>query len=192
MNQSELNEARTNPEFLEYLEKTRTDAMKTKNIQALYEVLDTMLILDLDEDKINAIYEQILAISFDEVQKIVDAGKKLSLDNEELYLVRSFYEHAVEKWSNDQFSSSKELIYVLLNIINDEVLEDSLKVHLIALSSNTTLDAFYENDIDTSKEASEEKYAYFIDSFNFDIKEHIEKNKSVLEKEHEALKHLLD
>lgn len=33
MTNEELHEARTNPDFLVYLEKTRDDAIKTENIQ---------------------------------------------------------------------------------------------------------------------------------------------------------------
>ncbi|NQY23104.1 MAG: hypothetical protein HRT41_03675 [Campylobacteraceae bacterium] len=192
MNQSELNEARSNPDFLEYLEKTRVDAISSKNIEALYEVLDTMLILDLDESKINSIYEHILSISFDEVQIIIDNGKKLSLDNHELYLVRSFYEHAIEKWSNEQFDAAKELFFVLCNIIEDEILEKSLNVHLLALASSMSLDDFYEKKVDSSSVSSEEKYAYFIDAYNFNIDDYLEENKIKLEKEYASLKHLLD
>ncbi len=192
MNQSELNEARSNPEFLEYLEKTRVDAIESKNIEALYEVLDTMLILDLDEEKINSIYQHILTISFDEVQTIIDAGKKLSLENHELYLVRSFYEHAIEKWSNDQFDAAKELLFVLCNIIEDETLQKSINVHLISIATETTLDVFYKEKVDTSNVSTQEKYAYFIDEFTFNIDDYLKENTVLLEKEYASLKHLLD
>ena len=151
-----------------------------------------MLILDLDESKINSIYEHILSISFDEVQIIIDNGKKLSLDNHELYLVRSFYEHAIEKWSNEQFDAAKELFFVLCNIIEDEILEKSLNVHLLALASSMSLDDFYEKKVDSSSVSSEEKYAYFIDAYNFNIDDYLEENKIKLEKEYASLKHLLD
>jgi len=192
MNQSELNEARSNPEFLEYLEKTRVDAIESKNIEALYEVLDTMLILDLNEEKINSIYQHILTISFDEVQTIIDAGKKLSLENHELYLVRSFYEHAIEKWSNDQFDAAKELLFVLCNIIEDETLQKSINVHLISIATETTLDVFYKEKVDTSNVSTQEKYAYFIDEFTFNIDDYLKENTVLLEKEYASLKHLLD
>lgn len=192
MTQNELNEARTNPEFLTYLEKTRIDAIKTKNIEALYEVLDTMLILDLNENEINTVYEHILTISFDEVDKIVNKGNKLSLDNKELYLVRSFYEHAIEKWSNEQLDAAKQLFFVLSNIISDNILIESLNIHVIAISKGFTLDKFYDEKVNTSSTPSAEKYAYFIDSFNFNIESYLNDNKEVLAKEFEKLKHLLD
>ena len=82
MTNEELNEARTNPDFINYLEKTKDDAIETKNISALYEVLDSLLILDLEQDKINAVYENILKISFENVERIVNSGKKIVLENE--------------------------------------------------------------------------------------------------------------
>ncbi|MCJ8328140.1 MAG: hypothetical protein MJK08_13690 [Campylobacterales bacterium] len=192
MNQNELNEARTNPEFLTYLDKTRVDAIKTKNIEALYEVLDTMLILDLDENEINTVYEHILTISFDEVDKIVNNGNKLSLDNKDLYLVRSFYEHAIEKWSNEQLDAAQQLFFVLSNIICDNVLIESLNVHVIAIAKGFTLDKFYDEKVNINATPSAEKYAYFIDSFNFETGNYLKENKDILAGEFEKLKHLLD
>jgi hypothetical protein len=60
MDKEELHQARTNPDFQKYLEQTRKDAIDLKNISAMYEVLDTYLVLDLQEDKINELYIQYL------------------------------------------------------------------------------------------------------------------------------------
>jgi hypothetical protein len=46
MTQDELNEARTNPEFLGYLTKREEEVLSEKKITVLYEVLDSLLILD--------------------------------------------------------------------------------------------------------------------------------------------------
>lgn len=192
MTHDELNEARSNPEFLDYLEKTREDAIKTKNISALYEVLDSLLILDLDEEKINSVYENILKISFENVERIVNSGEKLSLEEDELYYIRSFYEHAIEKWSYENIKGAKELIFVLVNIINDEKLEDALNVLLITLSQDISLDSFYENKVDQTFVNDEDKYGYFIMNFTFDVKEYLKNNKEVLNIEYNNLKHLLD
>ena len=53
MTNDELFAARTNPDFLKFLEEARVNSIKTKNIALMYETLDSMLILDLDENKIN-------------------------------------------------------------------------------------------------------------------------------------------
>lgn len=192
MTQDELNQARTNPEFLGYLDETRADAIKTKNISALYEVLDSLLILDLDEEKINDVYENILKISFECVETIVNKGQKLKLEGNEHYYVRSFYEHAIEKWSCDDYDGAKELFFVLSNIVDDQKLTDALNVHSIACSKNYNLDTFYENMVDTNCCEMEEKYGYFIVHFKEDTQKYLKENAVTLKVLHNNLKHLLD
>ncbi|WP_417328295.1 hypothetical protein [Halarcobacter sp.] len=192
MDKQELQEARTNPEFLDYLETTRINAIAAKDIAALYEVLDSMLILDLDEEKINSVYQTILETSFEKVEVIVNNNQKLSLDDEQLFYVRALYEHGIEKWSYDNFDGAKDLLFVLSNIVEDETLADALQVHIIALANNITLDDFYEKEVNLNACNSEEKYGYFITSFNNDVKALLEDNSELLKKEFENLKHLLD
>lgn len=192
MTQAELNQARTNPEFLNYLEETRNDAIATNNISALYEVLDSLLILDLEEEKINGVYEHILKISFERVDAIVNSGKKLSLEGDELFYVRSFYEHAIEKWSVDDVDGTKELLFVLSNIIDDGLLQRALQVHLIACSKNYNLEQFYENLVNPDACQLEEKYGYFIVSFKEDTDTFLKDNMVVLKTLQHNLQHLLD
>ncbi len=192
MTQDELNQARTNPEFLKYLEETRVDAIKTKNISALYEVLDSLLILDLEEEKVNDVYENILKIAFENVDNIVNSGKKLSLEGDELYYIRSFYEHAIEKWSCDDIDGTKELLFVLSNIIDDGILQRALNVHLIACSKNYNLEQFYENMVNPEPAELEEKYGYFIVSFKEDTDQFLKDNVVVLKTLQHNLQHLLD
>lgn len=192
MDKAELHEARTNPEFLNYLEQTRLDAIQSENISALYEVLDSMLILDLDEEKINAIYETILKIAFEKIEAIVNSGKKLKLQNDELLYIRSFYEHAIEKWSYNDFQGAKEFLFLLIHIIDDAKLIDAFKVHLIACSKEIDLDSFYDNCVETNVMDVVEQYGYFIIHFTFDETAYIKDNNATLEKEFNNLKHLLD
>lgn len=192
MTQEELNQARTNPEFITYLEETRQQAIETKNIAALYEVLDSLLILDLDEDKVNDVYEHILKIAFENVEKIVNTGAKLSLENDELYYVRSFYEHAIEKWSYDDIDGAKELFFVLSNIVDDEKLKDALSVHAVMCSKNYNLEQFYETMVDTNSCEMEEKYGYFIVHFQEETQSFLKQNEVTLKILHNNLKHLLD
>ncbi|RXJ98561.1 hypothetical protein CRU98_09315 [Arcobacter sp. CECT 8986] len=191
MDKEELNEARTNPDFLKYLEETRVDAINQKNIAALYEVLDSMLILDLDEEKINEVYENILKTSFSNVDDIINSGKKLKLQEQELFYTRAFYEHAIEKWSYGDIDGAKQLIFILIHIIEDSKLEEALKIHLIYLNKNSDLDSFYENSVEIS-DNSDEKYGYFIVNFNFEITQYLKENAHILEQENENLKYLLD
>lgn len=192
MDKWELQEARTNPEFLNYLEETRVKAMKSANIVSMYETLDSMLVLNLDEEKINALYEQILKTAFENVDKIVGENKKLNLEDTNLFYVRAFYEHAIEKWSFENFDGAKELFFVLANIIEDELLEKSLNVLLIALTNKVHVDDFYENSVDFDTNSTHEQYGYFMVDFNFDMNKHLEENKELLQEQYKKLQPLLD
>lgn len=191
MDKEQLFEARTNPDFLKYLEEARINSMKAEEIGLMYETLDSMLVLDLDEDKVNKLYEQILKTSFANVEKIINKHEKLSLEGDNLLYVRALYEHAIEKWSYDNFDGAKDLIFVLSNIIEDETLEKALNILIVFLSSKIQLDDFYDTRVDLEADVDDEKYGYFITKFRFDNQEFLNENKNILEEEYKNLKHLL-
>ena len=191
MDNETLFQARTNPDFLKYLEESRINSMKSQDIGLMYETLDSMLVLDLEEEKINKLYEEILKTSFSNVETILAKEEKLKLEDDYLLYARALYEHAIEKWSYENFDGAKELFFVLANIIDDEKLEKALNVLLIFLSSKTQLDDFYDENVDMESEIDNEKYGYFIMNFRFDVEDFLDKNKDTLEKEYKNLKHLL-
>ena len=191
MDNETLFQARTNPDFLKYLEESRINSIKSQDIGLMYETLDSMLVLDLDEENINKLYEEILKTSFSNVEKILAKEEKLKLEDDYLHYTRALYEHAIEKWSYENFDGAKELFFVLANIVDDEKLEKALNVLLIFLSSKTQLDDFYDENVDMENEIDSENYGYFIMNFRFDIEDFLDKNKDTLEKEYKNLKHLL-
>ncbi len=191
MDKEALFQARTNPDFLKYLEEARVNSMKAEDIGLMYETLDSMLILDLEEENINKLYEQILKTSFSNVEKILENNKKLNLEDDNLLYVRALYEHAIEKWSQDNFTGAKDLLFVLANIIEDDVLKEALDILIIVLSSNTQLDEFYDSKVNLEALVNDEKYGYFIMNFTFDNKKFLDENKSILENEYKNLKYLL-
>jgi hypothetical protein len=192
MNQEELQEARVNPEFLAYLQEKEQEAIETKSISGLYEVLDTLLVLDLDEERIHKVYQEILKVAFDSIEERLKDSTKLSLDNDDIYFIRSFYEHAVEKWSVLNFDGARELFFILTQIIEDKKLSDAVKIHLIATANSKDMDAFYEEDVHHLDVVDNEKYGYFIHEFNFDVEEYLAKNSELLEVQYNQLKHLLN
>ena len=192
MDKEELNEARTNPEFLAYLEEKENEVMESQSISGLYEVLDSLLILDLDEERIHKVYAQILKVSFDKIEERLKEGTKLNLDTEDLYFVRSFYEHAIEKWSMLNFDGACELFFILTQIIDDQFLIDAINVHLIECSNKVDMDYFYDNNVLLEDKEIDEKYGYFITEFRFDTKEYLTTHASIIAEQFEKLKHLLN
>ncbi len=192
MNQQELNEARTNPEFLAYLNEKEQEVMESRSISGLYELLDSLLVLDLGDERVHKVYGEILKISFDKIEERLSNGKKLDPNTEDLYFVRSFYEHAIEKWSVLNFDGASELFFILTQIVDDELIVDTMKVHLISSSQNIDMDNFYDNNVELKDHEIDEKYGYFITEFKFNTKEYLQKNSSILETQFEKLKHLLN
>ena len=191
MDKEQLFEARTNPDFLKYLEEASINSMKAEDIGLMYETLDSMLVLDLDEEKVNKLYEQILKTSFNNVEKILSKHEKLNLEGDNLLYVRALYEHAIEKWSYDNFDGAKDLIFVLANIVDDVALVKSLNILIVFLSSNIALDDFYDTKVDLESDVEDEKYGYFITVFRFDNDEFLNENKDILDIQYKNLKHLL-
>ena len=143
MDKEALFQARTNPDFLKYLEEARVNSMKAEDIGLMYETLDSMLVLDLDEENVNKLYEQILKTSFANVEKILSKHEKLNLEGDNLLYVRALYEHAIEKWSYDNFDGAKELVFVLANIIEDEALEKALNILIIKSKIHNKISIFF-------------------------------------------------
>ena len=191
MDKEQLFEARTNPDFLKYLEEARINSMKAEDIGLMYETLDSMLVLDLDEEKVNKLYEQILKTSFNNVEKILSKHEKLNLEGDNLLYVRALYEHAIEKWSYDNFDGAKDLIFVLANIVDDVALVKSLNILIVFLSSNIALDDFYDTKVDLESDVEDEKYGYFITVFRFGNDEFLNENKDILDIQYKNIKHLL-
>lgn len=192
MKPEELHEARTNPDFLEYLEVKEKEVMESRDIAGLYELLDSLLVLDLDEERVHNVYQEILKVAFDNIETRLKDEKKLSLDDDDIYFIRSFYEHAIEKWSMGNFKGAKELFFILTQICEDEFLVEALNVHLIACAKQSDMDEYYDENVAEEQTYTEEKYGYFILDFNFDKKEYLNSNLKLLQEQFEELKHLLN
>jgi len=180
MENKELDEARKNPEFLKYLQEKELEAITNQDIQGLYEVLDNLLILDLDEKRINTVYEHILTIAFETMELKLKEKKSLDIFQNDLYYIRAFYEHAIEKWSQENFEGATQLFFILSETIGDEKLSNAIKIHLINCANSFNMDIFYEKYVSGEQMQEDEVYGYFIMNFNFNTIEYIENNTPLL------------
>ena len=192
MNKNDLNEARTNPDFLIYLEAAMQNSIKNQNIEMMYEILDTMLVLDLEEEKTNKIYEEILKVATLNLEEKLEKNELLKLENIDFLTIRAFYELAIEKWSNCDFELAKALFFTLANSINDDFLKKNMEVLIVNLSKELDFEDFYEEFVDKDELESKEEYGYFITTFNFDVDDFLKNHQEFLQKEYENLKHLIE
>lgn len=191
MTNEELNEARKNPDFLKYLEEARLNSIKSKNIELMYETLDSMLVLDLDEEKINSLYNEILKLAFLSVEKLLNKNEKLDLSEPNIFYIRALYEHTIEKWTNENFAGAKELLFVIANIIEDDTLKNSIDCMIVFLNKELNFDEFYDGFVDIEAINDDEKYGYFLTNFNFEIVLFLKENQNILEEEYKKLQHLI-
>ncbi len=191
MTQDEMIKASSDPEFLKYLEIREKEVLSTKDISGLYEVLDMLLILDLQDDRINKIYETILMVAFDNIELKLKNNIKLTVDGDDLYYIRAFYEHSIEKWSRDDFKGAKELFFILTQIVEDELLLNAITVKMLACDDKEDMEKFYDEKVEHQQTARDEKYGYFLLDFKFDINKYLDDNSDRLIKIYEELKPLL-
>jgi hypothetical protein len=189
---NDMDQARTNPEFLKFLQEQENKALSEKNIAELYQVLDTLLVLNLDEDRIHKVYQEILKIAFDQVEERLSKGSKLTLDNDDIFFIRSFYEHAIEKWSVENFDGAKELFFVLSQIVEDELLQQAMSIHMLFSAKKIDIDSFYNEAIIEDQFSEDEKYGYFITNFQYDKEKYLNENIKLLNDLYQELKHLVD
>jgi len=192
MEQIELNKARTNPEFLSFLAKQEAKAIEEESISDLYQVLDTLLVLDLDENRVHKVYQEILKISFENIEDRLEEGTKLSLEGDDIFFLRSFYEHAIEKWSTEDLKGAKELFFILSQIVEDEKLINSFSIHMLNCADGVDMDSFYENSVEHTIDENDEKYGYFITRYRFNVEEYLNSNAGKLQEQYEELKYLLN
>jgi len=191
MTQEEMIKASSDPEFLKYLEVREKEVLSSKDIAGLYEVLDMLLILDLQEDRINKVYETILMVAFDNIELKLKNHTKLTIQGDDLYYIRAFYEHSIEKWSRDDFKGAKELFFVLTQIVEDELLLNAITIKMLACDIQEDMDKFYDEKIEHQQIARDEKYGYFLLDFKFDVKKYLDENSNRLKEIYEELKPLL-
>ena len=81
------------------LEAAMQNSIKNQNIEMMYEILDTMLVLDLEEEKTNKIYDEILKVATLNLEEKLEKNELLKLENIDFLTIRAFYELAIEKLS---------------------------------------------------------------------------------------------
>ena len=150
------------------------------------DIKNNILEKDLEEEKTNKIYEEILKVATLNLEEKLEKNELLKLENIDFLTIRAFYELAIEKWSNSDFELAKALFFTLANSINDDFLKKNMEVLIVNLSKELDFEDFYEEFVD------KDEHGYFITTFNFDVDDFLKNHQEFLQKEYENLKHLIE
>ncbi len=134
---------KSDKEFQENLKKLEEEVATTKSLAKVYQLLDTKLALQANEDEINELFQRVVNDAFEIVSNKIAEGGELDLSNPDEYAAtRAIYEHGIERYSSNDKKAAQELFLALNYLINDEELKDALMLHAAAVGKGYSFDDF--------------------------------------------------
>lgn len=119
------------------LERIKQEALKSKEIELLYEYVDMVNDYNDKEDDVEEVYEVILAEAMERVAEYLSRGQFFNPDDskQRLYL-RAIYENAISKYSDEEYLSAKELFLLLSQIVDVSAYKEAFVIHAKAADAN--------------------------------------------------------
>ena len=178
-----------NEEFLANLVLLEEEMREEKSIQKGYQLLDALLLVSEDEDRINEVFTFILKEAFDKLAEYLSQQRGFDLaKEEELFTARAIYEHAIERYSENDTKGAKELFQVLHYMVDDARLKDAMMVHAVSVMQGRDFDTFISEIADTGKYDENDRLGYFLLFFKIDPKVYLEENSDLAEQAREELR----
>lgn len=165
-----IEDLRQNSEFLKQLENSENSAIFEKNIEKLYDVLDSLLMLGNQNERIDKIYNLILEFALSHFHQKLETNENFNLEiSNDHYTLRAIYEFAIEQYHSNAFIEAEEL-FVMLSIITEEPLfKGAMQIHLIAVLKKIEFNKFIEDFVDMERMNLENEsffILYFKDNAN--------------------------
>ena len=162
-----VEELKKDPEFLANIKRLEEECKNEESVAKGYQLLDAQLVIEASEDEINEIFTFIVNTAFDRLAEYLTANKSFDVKNdvEERAIGRAIYEHAIQRYSENDQKGAKEMFLVLHHTLNDENLKDSMMIHACVVMSGTSFEDFIENIVDVDSIDEHDPLAFFIQSF---------------------------
>ncbi len=182
---------KSNKDFQANLLLLEDEMNDQKSIQKGYQLLDALLLVSDDEDKINEVFTFILREAFDRLAEYISQQKGFDVTKEEeLFTARAIYEHAIERYSENDMQGAKELFVLLHYMVDESRLKDAMMVHAVSILKGKDFDTFIEEIADTSRYDPDDSLAYFLLFFKIDVEEFLDDNSLLVAKAEDELKKL--
>ena len=185
----DIEELKTNKEFLANLELLKDEMNEQKSLIKGYQLLDSLILIEADEDKINEVFSFIVNEAFDRLANYLTTKKFFDMSiQEDISTMRAIYEHAIATYSDNSIKSAKELFLVLNFVIDHKELQKAMMIHAISVMNGMKFDDFMSDMADNSKYDENDSLAYFITNFKIDIDEFYKSNDKYIQKANSELK----
>ena len=162
-----VEELKKDPEFLKNIKRLEEECRDEESIAKGYQLLDAQLVIEASEDDINEIFTFIVNTAFDRLAEYLSTHKSFDVVNntEERAIARAIYEHAIQRYSENDKKGAKEMFLVLHHTIEHKDLKDAMMIHACSVMADKTFDDFIENMVDVSGINENDPLAFFIQSF---------------------------
>ena len=162
-----VEELKKDPEFLANIERLEKECKEEESIHKGYQLLDAQLIIEAPEEEINEIFTFIVNTAFDRLAEYLSEHKSFDVigNEEERAIARAIYEHAIQRYSENDAKAAKEMFLVLYHTVNREELKEAMMIHASAVMAGMSFDDFVENLADVSDVDPHDPLAFFIRTF---------------------------
>ncbi len=162
-----VEELKKDPEFLANIERLEKECKEEESVAKGYQLLDAQLVIEADEDEINEIFTFIVNTAFDRLAEYLSEHKEFDVrgSEEERAVARAIYEHAIQRYSENDKKAAKEMFLVLYHTVNDDELKDAMMIHAAAVMAGMAFDDFIENLVDVKDVDPHDPLAFFIRTF---------------------------
>lgn len=162
-----VEELKKDPEFLANIKRLEEECKAEESVAKGYQLLDAQLVIEAPEDEINEIFTFIVNTSFDKLAEYLSGHKNFDVTNdvEERAVARAIYEHAIQRYSENDKKGAKEMFLVLYHTIDHKGLKDAMMIHACAVMAGNSFDDFIENMVDVSYIDEQDPLAFFIQTF---------------------------
>ena len=161
-----VEELKKDPEFLSNIKRLEEECRKEESIHKGYQLLDAQLVIEAPEDDINEVFTYIVNTAFDKLSQYLVEHKSFDMnDEEEKAIARAIYEHAIQRYSENDAKAAKEMFLVLHHTIDHKGLKDAMMIHAAAVMSGMGFDDFIDNLVDVGDVDPNDPLALFIQSF---------------------------
>ena len=162
-----VEELKKDPEFLKNIKRLEEECRDEQSIAKGYQLLDAQLVIEAPEDDINEIFTFIVNTSFDKLAEYLSTNKFFDVSNnmEERAIARAIYEHAIQRYSENDKKGAKEMFLVLHHTIKHDEIKDAMMIHACAVMAGKSFEDFIENLVDVENIDEQDPLAFFIQTF---------------------------
>jgi len=161
-----VEELKKDPEFLANIQRLEIECKEEESIAKGYQLLDAQLIIEAPEDDINEIFTFIVNTAFDRLAEKLTTSQSFDMNNiEERAIARAIYEHAIQRYSENDQKAAREMFLVLHHTIDHQELKDAMMIHACAVMAGNSFDNFIEDMVDVSGIDEADPLAFFIQTF---------------------------